>query len=306
MVRATRGQTDRHLTIAAGVAALITALIIFLLLTPAMAQAKSIKAADIAFTDDSPCVSDNARILNADVSKSVYELNQSWEKKADGAQLAVVTVDSLPDGETIEQYSSELFDHIKPGQKKKDNGLLYVIVKDTHRDRLEVGYGLESTVTDSTAADILDNAHVSFKKNDYAGGVESVLSDLKSVMGGSTVISKAGSSKFFISDWIERIVTVALVSWLLISLLRGSRKTKTVHVYVDPETGRTIQMTEVNWIGGRSESSRSHTDFWSTSGSSASSHHSSSHHRSHHSSSHHSSGGFGGGRSGGGGASGSW
>lgn len=279
MVKETRGQTDRHFTIAA----LMTALIIFLLLAPAMAQAKSIKAANITFTVDSPYVSDNARILNADVSNSVYELNRSWEEKADGTQLAVVTVDSLPNSETIESYSTELFDHIKPGQKEKDNGLLYLIVKDTHQDRLEVGYGLESTVTDSKAADILNNAHASFKKNDYADGVKRVVNDLKHVVSGdSDTVTRMKETKTdilaqnvdggSIAGWGAVILFIVWFGWRFCRAFRA---------------------------GLRGE--EDDDDFWS-SGSSGSFH--SSYHSSHHSS--HNSGGFGGGRSGGGGASGSW
>lgn len=134
------------------------------------------------FTFSSPYVSDNASVLDDSVSDAVTRLNNLWEQKADGAQLFIVTIDSLPDNETIEDYSMTLAEKIKPGQKEKDNGLLYLIVKSTHQDRLEVGYGLESTVTDSEAARILDSAHASYKRNDYSTGVKSVINSLNNVL----------------------------------------------------------------------------------------------------------------------------
>lgn len=134
------------------------------------------------FTSSSPYVSDNANVFDDSVSTAVTRLNNLWKQEADGAQLFIVTINSLPDNETIEDYSMALAEKTKPGQKEKDNGLLYLIVKDTHQDRLEVGYGLESTVTDSEASQILDSAHASYKRNDYSAGVKSVINSLNSIL----------------------------------------------------------------------------------------------------------------------------
>ena len=196
----------------AAAAVLGISLVILLLLAPAMAQAKTLKTGDVSFPSDSPCVSDNADLLDDEVKQSVTDLNAKWEKGAEGAQIAVVTVDSLPADETIENYSMELAEHIKPGQKDKDNGLLYLIVKDTHQDRLEVGYGLESKVTDAQASDVLDDAHGYFKQGDYPSGVKAVLGDLDGLVSGTdssgTDSSEGGSVWNDISDWFLIIVFI--------------------------------------------------------------------------------------------------
>ncbi len=43
----------------------------------------------------------------------------------------------------------------KLGRKGKDSGLLLLVVKDEHKLRIEVGYGLEGTVTDAFSARLI-------------------------------------------------------------------------------------------------------------------------------------------------------
>lgn len=95
------------------------------------------------FTSDSPYVYDGAHVLDSSVVDSLTELNETLQARAGGAQLYIVTIDSLPTGQTIEDYSIEQAERIGAGDSKKDNGVLYTFVKGTRQDRLEVGYGLE-------------------------------------------------------------------------------------------------------------------------------------------------------------------
>lgn len=100
------------------------------------------------------------------------ELNEKLEAQAEGAQLYIVTIDSLPLGKTIEDYSIEQAERIGAGDSKEDNGVLYTFVKSTHQDRLEVGYGLEDRLTDSVCSKILDSAHGYYRDGDIKAGVK--------------------------------------------------------------------------------------------------------------------------------------
>src|SRR5438105_2765700 len=64
-----------------------------------------------------------------------------------GHQLVVALFQSL-DNESLEDYANRLFREWKIGSKKKDDGLLFTLFKDDRRWRVEVGYGLEGTLTD--------------------------------------------------------------------------------------------------------------------------------------------------------------
>jgi uncharacterized protein len=62
---------------------------------------------------------------------------------------------------------------LKIGQDKKDNGILFLIAPNDKKVRLEVGYGLEGTITDGRAGNILDTKVLpEFKNNNYELGVK--------------------------------------------------------------------------------------------------------------------------------------
>jgi uncharacterized membrane protein YgcG len=59
-------------------------------------------------------------------------------------------VQSLQGGD-IETYTNELFRAWKLGQAQKNNGVLLLVAPNEHKVRIEVGYGLEGTLTDALA-----------------------------------------------------------------------------------------------------------------------------------------------------------
>ena len=65
-----------------------------------------------------------------------------------GIQLVVATVPTL-DGEEIEPYANGLFRFWKLGEAKENNGVLLLVAPKEHKMRIEVGYGLEGTLTDA-------------------------------------------------------------------------------------------------------------------------------------------------------------
>lgn len=139
-------------------------------------------ASQPSFTPDSPYVYDGADVLDSSVADTLTQLNEMLESHADGAQLYVVTIDSLPPGQTIEDYSIEQAQRIGAGDSEKDNGVLYTFVKSTRKDRLEVGYGLEDRLTDATCAKILDGAHSYYRDGDIKAGVKDLARDVANII----------------------------------------------------------------------------------------------------------------------------
>src|SRR6185295_5905239 len=88
-----------------------------------------------------------------------------------GIQLAVATVKSL-DGEEIEPYANQMFRAWKLGERTRNNGVLLLVAPNERRVRIEVGYGLEATLTDALAKVIVANAITPrFKAGDFPGGI---------------------------------------------------------------------------------------------------------------------------------------
>jgi uncharacterized protein len=74
--------------------------------------------------------------------------------------------------ETIEQYSIRVAEAWKIGRKKIDDGALLVVAKNDRHLRIEVGYGLEGSLTDATTKRIIDeDITPKFKAGDFAGGI---------------------------------------------------------------------------------------------------------------------------------------
>jgi uncharacterized protein len=115
-------------------------------------------------------VVDNAEIMKADTRRRLADLLQAHERETTN-QVVVLTVTTLH-GESVEDYAVRVFEQWKLGQKGQDNGVLVVVVPQDRRMRIEVGYGLEGTLTDATAGRIIrDVMTPRFRKGDYDGGI---------------------------------------------------------------------------------------------------------------------------------------
>ena len=87
-----------------------------------------------------------------------------------GNALVVVSLPSLK-GETIENYAFNLFDTWGIGDAETNRGLLLLIAPNERKVRIEVGCGLESTVSDVTAVRIIrERITPVYKDGDLAGG----------------------------------------------------------------------------------------------------------------------------------------
>src|SRR5580704_431648 len=126
-------------------------------------------------------VVDQANIIPAE-SRQAIEVKLTDLETKSGIQLVVATVTSL-DGQEIEPYANELFRVWKLGEKTKNNGVLLLIAPNERRVRIEVGYGLEGTLTDALSQVIIANAITPrFKTRDYAGGITRGVDDIITVL----------------------------------------------------------------------------------------------------------------------------
>ncbi|UCC99495.1 MAG: TPM domain-containing protein [Phycisphaerales bacterium] len=115
-------------------------------------------------------VEDYANVINPSDERSLNGILQELEQKT-GAQYIVLTVQTTG-GMPIEQFSIELAEKWKLGQKGKDDGMLFVLAKNDRRWRFEVGYGLEGYVTDQYCGRIGRDVLVPYlRKGDYSQGI---------------------------------------------------------------------------------------------------------------------------------------
>src|SRR5579864_8749338 len=130
-------------------------------------------------------VVDQAGVMSADSRSAVEAKLKDLEDKS-GIQLVVATVKSLQ-GSDVESYANQLFRSWKLGETKKNNGVLLLVAPAEHKVRIEVGYGLEGTLTDALSSVIISSAIVPrFKANDFSGGIGRGVDGIISVLSGDT------------------------------------------------------------------------------------------------------------------------
>src|SRR3982751_4070835 len=126
----------------------------------------SVAAADVAVPPLTGRVVDQTGSLtSADITALTNTLKDLETRK--GSQVAVLIVPTT-EPESIEQFSIRVAEAWKIGRKKVDDGALLVIAKNDRKLRIEVGYGLEGALNDSTAARIIDEVITPrFKSGDF-------------------------------------------------------------------------------------------------------------------------------------------
>ena len=159
------------------------------ILAPLLAAALVLCFAAAAFAFSFPPLTgrvvDDANVMTAPSRAAVETKLENLENKS-GIQLVVATVKSLQ-GSDVETFANELFRNCKLGEAKKNNGVLLLVAPAEHKVRIEVGYGLEGTLTDALASVIIASAVVPrFKTGDFSGGIERGVDGIISVLSGDT------------------------------------------------------------------------------------------------------------------------
>src|SRR5450631_4305013 len=170
-----------------GAALRVTLLVLF-----AFATAAPVRAADVPFL--SGRVVDNAEILKPQTREALTSALKQHQDST-GDQIAVLTVQTIGD-ESNEEYATKVFENWKLGKKGNDNGVLVIVVPKDRKMRIEVGYGLEGTLTDVASSRIIRNVMTpSFKAGDYDKGVsDGVTAIIAQLEGKGEVAGPSGAS----------------------------------------------------------------------------------------------------------------
>jgi uncharacterized protein len=137
-------------------------------------------------------VTDYTNTLTRDEILEISKIlgNLEREKKY---SVAVVVVPDMS-GDYLEHYANKLYTQLSIGNKEKDEGALFLIVKNEKLMRIEVGYGLEPILTDGITKNIQDNfVRPYFKNNDYFAGIKNgVLKINETLSGPVNAVSSLG------------------------------------------------------------------------------------------------------------------
>jgi uncharacterized protein len=135
--------------------------IVLLLVLPMALAGESVKS----LPAPTGYINDFAGVLSPSTKQEMETLCGQVDRQAH-AQIAVVTIKTLDDDQTIEEFATELEDKWGVGNRE-DRGVLMVLVMTPRRGRIEVGYGLEGILNDAKVGDIGRSMVPAANRGDY-------------------------------------------------------------------------------------------------------------------------------------------
>ncbi len=134
-------------------------------------------------------VADHGDFLGAAVEGRLASQLEAHEN-ATGNQVVVATFADLQ-GYPIEQFGYQLGRHWGIGQKDKDNGVLLIVARAERELRIDVGYGLEGTLTDAISGNIVHTVITpAFKRRQFEQGISAGVSAIIAALGGEYKVQK--------------------------------------------------------------------------------------------------------------------
>jgi uncharacterized protein len=128
-------------------------------------------------------VTDLAGFLTPEQERALESLMQSYATGSTN-EIALLTVPDLG-GEPIERFALEVGRAWGIGKTERNNGALVVVARSERKVRIEVGRGLEGSVTDSISGRIIrDVIAPRFKSGDYYAGLRAGIEALHAAAGG--------------------------------------------------------------------------------------------------------------------------
>ena len=164
-----------------------------------------------------PIIDQTESLANEDIDRIAQLINAERQKKS--FQIGVLMIPTLGSDDSLEEYSLKVARQWGIGDKKKSNGVLLLIAKNDRKMRIEVGNGMEGSLTDARASQIIRNTIApKFRSGDYAGGVEA---------GVKRIIDAAEGRNLFDNDMdgesiVSMLFIVIFITIIVIAILKGN------------------------------------------------------------------------------------
>jgi uncharacterized protein len=183
-----------------------------------VATATALAQTSLTFPELTGRVVDQAGILDAATREKLEKLSADLEAKSTD-QLVVVTLKSLQ-GTSIEDYGYQLGRKWQIGQKDKNNGVLLIVAPNERKVRIEVGYGLEGTLTDALGSFIIQQAILPrFRSGDFAGGVARGAEDIVNVLTGDAEEYKERARAANAAPGLSLSELIVILFWVFIAIM---------------------------------------------------------------------------------------
>lgn len=168
-------------------------------------------------------VNDYAQILSPATVNQLESILTDLEN-TDSTQIVVLTIPSL-EGSSLEDVSLKTAETYQIGQKGYDNGALLLIARDDRKLRIEVGYGLEGTMTDMVSGQIIRNIITPrFRNGNFDQGVIDGVGAMISVVKGEyQPVARSGQNSTGSNDTAGLITSLVFLSFFFGSMFKSNK-----------------------------------------------------------------------------------
>jgi len=136
-------------------------------------------------------VNDYAGIIDAAAEQELEALILELKAKT-GSEIAVVVVKTTQPL-TAFDYAIKIAEAWKPGDRKKDNGVVLLVAVDDRELYVLTGYGVEGVLPDGRVGEIRDRLIVpAFKRGDYAGGIRAGTLEMAEIIAAEAGVTLTG------------------------------------------------------------------------------------------------------------------
>jgi uncharacterized protein len=157
-----------------------------LILTGLFVASFAIAQADLPVPRLEHRVNDYAGVLSRSARQDLESTLERYGQQT-GHQFVFLSIPTLG-GDPLEDFSIRVAEAWKIGDKKRDDGLIFLVVPQDRKMRIEVGYGLEGAIPDVVAKRILDDrVRPAFRSGDFEGGIRSAFDALMRAAEGESI-----------------------------------------------------------------------------------------------------------------------
>ena len=164
-----------------------------------------------------PIIDQTESLANEDIDRIAQLINAERQKRS--FQIGVLMIPTLGSDDSLEEYSLKVARQWGIGDKKKSNGVLLLIAKNDRKMRIEVGNGMEGSLTDARASQIIRNTIApKFRSGDYAGGVEAGVKRIIDAAEGRNLSDNDMDGESIVS----MLFIVIFITIIVIAILKGN------------------------------------------------------------------------------------
>lgn len=183
-------------------------------------------------------VTDNAGVIDYQIEQQLEQEFYSIQQNQN-IEIALLTLPNL-DGYPIEILANDIFNEWQLGDATQNSGLLYVIAPNDRLSRIELGYGIETILTDSQTLQIQELAYPYFQKQEFTQGSLVVIENLLQQIEGKSFTKQDKQISFLDANW-NFLFVMSFIYFLCFSMIKN-KSSKTAII-----TGESIALP-VAWL----------------------------------------------------------